>query len=59
MVCWHDRPDEYALHSVLATDDMGAFVRGLHGSLIAARDATVRVATRATSRWFAVFERVP
>jgi len=51
--------DEYALHSVLATDDMDAFVRGLHGSLIAARAATMQVATRATSRWFAVFERVP
>jgi peptidoglycan/xylan/chitin deacetylase (PgdA/CDA1 family) len=29
--------DRYALHSVLATDDMAAFERGLHGSLVAAR----------------------
>jgi len=50
---------EYSLHSVLATDDMAAFVRDLHGSLIGARDAAMQVATRATSKWFAVFERVP
>ncbi|HEX7978756.1 MAG TPA: polysaccharide deacetylase family protein [Gemmatimonadaceae bacterium] len=51
--------NEYALHSVLATDDMAAFVRELHGSLIGARDATLRVATSVTSRWFGVLERVP
>jgi peptidoglycan/xylan/chitin deacetylase (PgdA/CDA1 family) len=37
--------DEYGLHSVLATDDMAAFVRELHGSLIGARRAPWRVAT--------------
>ena len=42
-----------------ATEDMAAFVRELHGSLIGARDATRRVATRVTARWFDVFERVP
>jgi len=50
---------EYSLHSVLATDDMAAFVRDLHGSLIGARDAAMQVATRATSKWFDVFEHVP
>jgi hypothetical protein len=37
--------DRYALHSVLATDDMAAFERNLRGSLIGARNATLRVAT--------------
>jgi len=35
--------DEYALHSVLATDDMAAFQRELHGQTIAARGAPSRV----------------
>jgi hypothetical protein len=39
--------DEYALHSVLATDDMAAFVHELHGSRIGARPAPWRAATRA------------
>jgi len=39
--------DRYALHSVLATDDMAAFERDLRGSLIGARGAAWRVATSA------------
>ena len=35
--------DEYALHSVLATDDMAAFQRELHGQVIAARSTPYRV----------------
>ncbi len=37
--------DEYALHSVLATDDMAAFERELRGAVIATRRAMLRVAT--------------
>jgi peptidoglycan/xylan/chitin deacetylase (PgdA/CDA1 family) len=37
--------DQFALHSVLAPDDMTAFQQALHGSLIAERGATLRVAT--------------
>ena len=50
---------EYSLHSVLATDDMAAFVRDLHGSLIGALGAPVRVATSVSARWFDVLQRVP
>jgi peptidoglycan/xylan/chitin deacetylase (PgdA/CDA1 family) len=42
--------DRYALHSVLATDDMAAFERDLRGSLVGARSATMRVAT-SSRRW--------
>jgi peptidoglycan/xylan/chitin deacetylase (PgdA/CDA1 family) len=37
--------DEYALHSVLATDDMAAFQRELRRAVIASRSSTIRVAT--------------
>lgn len=39
--------DEYALHSVLATNDMAAFERDLRGAVIAERRAPWRVATNA------------
>jgi peptidoglycan/xylan/chitin deacetylase (PgdA/CDA1 family) len=50
---------EYSLHSVLATDDMAAFARDLHGSLIGALDTPIRVATTVSARWFDVLQRVP
>jgi peptidoglycan/xylan/chitin deacetylase (PgdA/CDA1 family) len=50
---------EYSLHSVLATDDMAAFARDLHGSLIGALDTPIRVATTVSARWFDVLRRVP
>jgi peptidoglycan/xylan/chitin deacetylase (PgdA/CDA1 family) len=50
---------EYSLHSVLATDDMAAFARDLHGSLIGALDTPIRVATAVSARWFDVLRRVP
>jgi peptidoglycan/xylan/chitin deacetylase (PgdA/CDA1 family) len=41
---WNDATDRFALHSVLATDDMDAFVREVSVPVIAARRSAWRVA---------------